>query len=120
MNTEQIHTLHLHDFIKGRNLRPVLNKLNRTLDELVSIIIEPEHYHGNMVYNSMPDYLFRFNDGVWMPGEMKRSKGQRDKAKKQLYCGKLYCEEMFDYSPKIGLFVLYNNTNIYENHFYEI
>jgi hypothetical protein len=117
--TDHIHYSNLHEFVKPKNLRPVFKKINRSLDELVSVIIEPEYYHDNMVYNSMPDYLFRFSDGVWIPGEMKGSINKVNKAKNQLRQGKIYCEEMFGYSPEIGLFIVYD-IGSYRSMFYEI
>lgn len=119
MKGEQTHYIHLHEFIKPKNLRPVLKDINRSLDELVSVIIEPEYYHNRMEHYSMPDYMFRFEDGVWLPGEMKGSKHQAHKAKSQLQSGKTYCEDLFNYSPQLGLFVMYD-VGLYKWHFYEI
>lgn len=112
--------MNLHEFIKPKNLKPVFKQIHRSLDELVSVIIEPEYYHDSMVHESMPDYLFRFYDGIWIPGEMKGSTHQKHKAKSQLKQGKKYCEQMFNYSPDVGLFVVYDPFMHYQTQFYEI
>ena len=119
MNAEQKHFKYLHDFIKPKYLAPVLKTIDARLDDLVSIIIEPEFYHHSMEHYSMPDYIFKLSNGVMFTGEMKSSQLRRDKAFKQLVSGKLYCEEMFDYSPNLGLFVAHE-PNGYFTRFYNI
>lgn len=119
MNAEARHLMYLHDFIKPKHLTPVLKQINAGLEDLVSVIIEPEFYHGSMEHYSMPDYFFKLSSGYIFPGEMKSSKKRAGKAFKQLVSGKLYCEEMFDYTPNLGLFIAKEHGG-YFTRFYDI
>lgn len=107
--TESLHIYYLHKFIKPKNLLPMLERDNRTIDDVVSVIIEPDYYDRKMVQHSMPDYLFYFREGVWMPAELKGNLCAKNKAKKQLIEGKHYIEDVLQ-APCLdyGYMVVYN------------
>lgn len=119
-NHSQQHYKYLHNFLRKKNVIPVLHEKNLNIEDLLTVIVEPDYYNDHFCNNSMCDYLFGFKGGVWMPSEMKGSYNQIHKAEKQLKSGKHYIEDLFNYSPEYGLFVVYNDNKHYRHEWIDI
>lgn len=104
----EIHSIHLHQFLRKIHLREPITAVGKSLDDLVSVIVEPEYYNPTLNCHTMCDYLFLFRDNYCVPGELKSGFHQQIKAKKQLRAGKEYAIDILNQSVDTGLLLTYS------------
>ena len=109
----EIHALYLHQFLRKIHLNDPIEKVGQTLDDLVSVIIEPKFYNPTLNSQTMCDYLFLFRNRYCVPGELKSGFHQQAKARKQLKAGKRYAQEILNQSVDTGLLLTYSTKGYY-------
>jgi hypothetical protein len=114
-NSAEIHSHYLSEFIKPVHLRPAFEKIGASIDDLIGIISEPEYLIHGVSHITMCDYLFLFDNGYCIPGELKGNRKQRRKATTQMKSGKEFAQDFLQYKVDRGLFVIYN-VGEYQTH----
>jgi len=112
-NSEIIHANYLHEWMKPKHY---YEAGIRNLETIVSVIPEPIWYdQRNFQQHTLCDYIIMFEDKSAISAELKGSRKQRSKAKKQINAGRQYIEQVLNMDYRYGIFIVYNSYG-YDHH----